>query len=153
MSYGELKLPPERRSHNPLNGQFLKGHTPANKGKKWDDFMGKRAQKRAAKGWKNLEIHRPKRRPDTAGRCRKRVIAVFDDGRWLMFPYLGAAAKWCGGSRENVGRCCRINQSRLPLKKCHGLPRGSINTDHRYLGVRWYFENDNIWTDKISINR
>lgn len=27
---------------------------------------------------------------------------------------------------------------------------GAINTDHRYLGVRFYFEDDDIWTTKIK---
>ena len=81
MSYGELTLPPVWTGINKKTGRFLKGHVPANKGKKWSDYMGKRAQKRAAKGWKNLDLHRNKNgRPDTAGRCRKQVVAVMDDG-------------------------------------------------------------------------
>ena len=57
MSYGELTLPPVWTGINKQNGRFLKGHVPANKGKKWSDYMGKRAMKRAAKGWKNLDKH------------------------------------------------------------------------------------------------
>lgn len=145
MAYGELYLPPERPDYNVTNGQFMKGHVPHNKGKKWSEYVGKRAQKRMAKGWKNLEKYRPKERPDTAGRCRKEVIAVMDDGTWKHFNYLGSAGKWIGGSRENVGRCCRSNQARHKNKKT-----GAINTDHKYMGVRFYFEDDNIWTTKIS---
>ena len=52
MSYGELTLPPVWTGINKQNGQFLKGHVPANKGKKWSDYMGKRAMKRAAKNAK-----------------------------------------------------------------------------------------------------
>ena len=112
--------------------------------------MGKRAQKRAAKGWKNLDKHRNKNgRPDTAGRCRKQVVAVMDDGRWLVFPYLGPAAEWIGGNRENVGRCCRCNQARKRLKKPWGHPSDKVNTDHKYMGIRFYFESDNVWTTKI----
>lgn len=151
MSYGELTLPPVWTGINKQNGQFLKGHVPANKGKHWSDYMGKRAMKRAAKGWKNLDLHRNKNgRPDTAGRCRKQVVAVMDDGSWLLFPYIGPAAEWVGGSRENVGRCCRCNQSKKELKAPWGHPSGKVNTDHRYMGVRFYFENDNIWTTKIQ---
>jgi hypothetical protein len=95
MSYGELTLPPVWTGINKQNGQFLKGHVPANKGKKWADYMGKRAMKRAAKGWKNLDLHRNKNgRSDVAGRCRKQVIAVMDDGPWYHFGYVGAAAQW-----------------------------------------------------------
>ena len=154
MAYGELTLPPVRSTHNKQNGRFLKGHTPWNKGKKWSECFGERAQKRMARGWKNLDKYRPKERPDNAGRCRKQVIAVLDDGKWLYFSYLGAAAKWCGGLRENVGRCCRLNAAKKVCKidwrpyQKKGASR--INTDHRYKGVRFYFEDDNIWTTKVK---
>ena len=151
MSNGELTLPPVWTGINPTNGQFLKGHMPVNKGKKWSEWMGKRAQKRAAKGWKNIIIHRPKTRADTAGRSRKQVIAVMDDGDWLLFSYIGTAAQWCGGSRENVGRCCRLNNSQRPLNDTHGRPTAKVNTDHKYMGIRFYFESDNVWTTKIKM--
>lgn len=152
MSYGELTLPPVWTGRNKKNGQFLKGHVPATKGKKWDEFLSKRKQKRCARGWKNLDKYRNKNgRPDTAGRSRKAVIAVMDDGAWLYFPYVGAAAKWLGsGTRENVGRCCRSNQSKTELRKPWGKLSGKVNTDHRYKGIRFYFESDNIWTTKIK---
>jgi hypothetical protein len=151
MSYGELTLPPVWTGINKQNGRFLKGHVPANKGKKWSDYMGKRAMKRAAKGWKNLDLHHNKNgRADTAGRCRKQVVAVMDDGSWLLFPYIGPAAEWVGGSRENVGRCCRCNQSKKVLNDTHGKPTGRMNTDHKYMGIRFYYESDNVWTTKIK---
>ena len=151
MSYGEISLPPIWTGRNNQTGRFLKGHVPANKGKKWNDYMGKRAMKRAARGWANLDKHRNKNgRPDTAGRCRKQVIAVMDDGKWFQFNYLGDAAKWIGGSRCNVGRCCRCNQSKKVLKKPWGHSSGKVNTDHRYMGIRFYFESDNVWTTKIK---
>ena len=34
----ELYIEPERRYRNALNGQFLKGNTPHNKGKKWNEW-------------------------------------------------------------------------------------------------------------------
>ena len=145
MGYGELNLGTERPQRNPLTGCFRPGHTPANKGKKWSEYMSKRAQKRAAKGWKNLDKYRPKTRADNAGRIRKQVIAVMDDGSWKVFSYLGSAGAWVGGSRENVSRCCRCNAARHKNKKT-----GAINTDHKYLGIRFYFEDDDIWTTKIK---
>ena len=149
--YGELRLSPIYTGVNARNGRFMKGHIPANKGKKWSDYMSRSAMKRCAKGWKNLDMHRPKERADTAGRCRKQVVAVMDDGKWLVFPYIGAAAEWLGGcNRENVGRCCRMNQSKAELHKPWGEPTGKVNTDHRYMGVRFYFESDNTWTTKIK---
>ena len=154
MSYGELTLPPAYSGINRKNGRFMKGHVPFNKGKRWTEYMGKRAMKRAAKGWINVVINRPKERPDTAGRCRKPVIAVTDDGRWFYFPYAGEAARWIGGTRSNVGRCCRANQARKVCKH-NWRPwqrKGAslVNTDHKYRGIRFYFESDNVWTTKIK---
>lgn len=154
MSYGELYIAPVCTGINKQNGRFLKGHIPHNKGKKWSDYMSKRMQKRCAKGWKNLDKYRPKERPDQVGRCLKQVVAVFDDGRWLVFPSVVAAAEWLGGNRSNIGRCCRQNKAK---KVCQHdwrprQPKGAsrINTDHRYMGMRWYFETDDVWTEKIS---
>lgn len=151
VDYGEMRLSPVKEAVNRQNGQFLKGHVPANKGKRWKDYMSKRGQRRARKGWKNLDLHRNKNgRADNAGRCRKAVIAVMDDGSWCYFPYLAPAAEWIGGNRENVGRCCRANQSKAVLHNTHGKPTGKVNTDHHYKGVRFYFETDDIWTTKIK---
>lgn len=143
-NYGELRFPNVRRDHNPINGQFLKGHVPFNKGKKWSDYLKKRSMKRCAKGWVNLRKYQPKTRPDNCGRCRKAVIAVMDDGRWVYLPYIGAAGEWIGGSRENVRRCCNENL------KAESKQRRKNNSDHKYKGVRFYFESDNKWTTKIK---
>lgn len=146
MSYGELYIPPEPVEYRPPKGQFQKGHIPFNKGKKWDDFMGKRKQRKAMRGWKNLELYRPTSRPDNAGRCRKQVVGIMDDGSWLVFPYIGKAAEWVGGCRENVRRCCQYNGAR---KVCKRKSR-QVNTDHKYKGVRFYYETDDIWISKIK---
>lgn len=107
--------------------------------------MSKRAQKRASRGWANLDKFRPKTRPDNCRRCRVQVVAVKDDGTWCVLPYIGAAGEWIGGSRENVRRCCQSNKKRHINKKT-----GEVNTDHKYLGVRFYYENDDVWTTKIK---
>ena len=152
----ELYLP-ERPTVNRITGRFMKGHVPANKGKKWGEYMSKRSQRRSAKGWRNLDIHRNKNgRPDNAGRCRKQVVAVRDDGSFTVFGYVGAAAKAIGGCRENLGRCCRANASGKVLTTARGRGRGigspSVNTNHRYMGIRWYFESDyEIWRTKVNL--
>lgn len=145
MDYGELRLPPLNNKINVVNGRFMKGHIPANKGRKWNEYMSKRAQKRCARGWKNLEKYRPQHRPDTAGRCKKQVVAIMDDGTFRVFPFLGAAAIFVGGLRENVGRCCRENASHHKNKKT-----GRINTEHRYMGIKWYYESDPQWVKYIQ---
>lgn len=140
----ELYIAPELPKRNAVTGRFMKGHVPANKGKKWAEWMGKRAQKRAARGWVNLQKYRPKTRADNAGRCRKPVVAVTDGGKWCVFPFIRAAAEWCAGSRDNVRRCCVLNAAKRVSK------RGLVNTDHKYMGVRFYWESDNDWTKKIQ---
>ncbi len=143
----ELSLPPKRLFRNAKNGRFLKGHAPANKGKKWSEYLSKRKQKQCAKGWINLLKHRI--RPDNCGRPKKAVIALMDDGTWKYYPSVGDASKFLGVNRHNIGRCCRENLSRRTLNDVKGRPTNKVNTDHKYMGVRFYFENDNIWTKKV----
>lgn len=143
MTY-ELYIPPKRKPYNTKNGQFLKGSVPWNKGKKWSDYASKRAQKRMAKGWKNLETHRPKTRPDNAGRCALKVAAIDDEGNWCVFPSIAEAARWLKGNTHNIIRCCKCNETGVRRRW-----RGT-NTDHRYKGFRWYYESDEKWTNKIK---
>lgn len=131
---------------NLKTGRFLKGMTPHNKGKKWADFMDGRKQKKVMRiALQNLDRARRLGHCGTAGgRNKKPIIAVLDNGEWLMFPESKAAAAWCGGNRYNVGRCCRENE-RTTLTKSK-----KVNDNHKYLGVRWYFESDDKWTNKIK---
>ena len=145
-SDGSLYIPTDWTRVNPRNGQFMKGHEPHNKGKKWEEYVPKKSQRRMRKGWKNLDKYRNcNGRADNCGRCRKEVVAVRNNGRYHIFDFLGAAAEWLGGSRENIGRCCRFNQERHVNQKT-----GKINTDHQYKGVRFYFASDPIWQEKIG---
>ena len=137
MSYGELYLPPVWTGIDAKTGRFLKGNVPANKGKRWDEFMSTRSQRRSARGWKNLDLYRCKGGNGKAGRPKKPVVAVMGDGTFRVFSYIASAAQWLGGSRYNVARCCRLNA-------LHGA-----NTDHKYMGVRLYFESDSAWIKKV----
>ncbi len=150
----ELWLPPARV--NPINNRFQKGHVPANKGKKWDEYMPKQSQRRAAKGWVNVVKYRPKKRSDVAGRARKKVVVVTDDGKFRIFSYLKEASDWLGRNHDNVGRCCRANMSKKVCKHNwrQGQPKGAdlVNTDHKYMGYRWYYYDDPVWWDKVGNN-
>lgn len=143
----ELYLAPPRPMRNKKTGRFVKGHKPFNKGLHWDDYMSKKSQKRASVGLKNLH-KRPKKRPDNIERFAKKVVAVLDDGRFRIFDSEQLASQWLGGSRENVGRCCRQNESDTILKK--GFHKGTNNNDHRYNGVRFYFMTNDVWWDKTE---
>lgn len=146
--YGELYIPPVPTYRNRETGRFMKGHVPANKGvKDWQKSLPKRSQKRIAKGWKNVVKYRPKQRPDTAGRSKKRCVMLTDDGKFHVFAYLYDAAMFVKGRRENIGRCCRLNFAKHENKH----KPYDINTDHRYMGYRWYFESDPCWFEKIGV--
>jgi hypothetical protein len=156
----ELYIPPTPRlksTTDPKTGRFLPGHVPFNKDKKWADFKTKKGQRNSAKGWKNCEIGHAKGHPavEGSGRPKKPVVAITEDGAIHAFSFIGAAALWCGGNRENVRRCCCENHSRKPLHKAwdkhKGLePTKAPNTDHRYMGIRFYFESDfQIYQSKI----
>ncbi len=144
IEYGELRMPDEPLTRNPLNGRFMKGHVPDNKGKPWQVWMSIEGRIRSSKGWKNLE-HRKGRSP-AAGKNKKAVIAVGDNGKWMYFPHARLAAERFGGSANNIRRCCRFNESRKVLIK----GKKKMNTDHRYKAIRWYFECDDIWMTKIE---
>lgn len=154
----ELTLPPVYTGRNFKNGRWLKGVTPFNKGKKWSEYMSEDAQRRSAKGWKNLDLHRNKNgRSDAAGRAARKVVIVFDDGSWTVLPSLSAAALWMKGrtginyQRENVRRCCKMNREPRIIHNTRGKATDRVNTDHRYYGVRFYYESDvEIWTKKIK---
>lgn len=71
MTYGELYIPPEPKAYNVKTGRFMKGHVPHNKGKKWSDYMSKKAQRRAAKDGKiskNIVLLHVQTPQDAAGR-------------------------------------------------------------------------------------
>ena len=144
----ELYIPQPRPTINKANGRFLPGHVPANKGKKWDEFMSKRGQRKARKGWKNIEKMHAFGHPPTigSGRCRKAVVSIDDNGKLRMFHFIGAASKHYGIVRDNVRRCCNENAKQHVNKKT-----GKINTDHKYMGLRFYFESDfEIWKTKVT---
>ena len=136
----ELYIPQERAGRNAQTGQFLPGNSPHNKGKHWSDYMGKRAQKRAARGWKNIVEHPG---PGNTGRLgeqsQTQVVAVGYRGNWLVFPSCTKAAEWIGSTASNISRCCRWNRDQH-----HG------KSDFKVCHVRFYYENDNQWARKIE---
>lgn len=145
-SDGSLYIPTDWTHTNPHNGRFMKGHEPHSKGKKWDEWMSKKGQRNSRKGWENLDKYRYcKVHSDLSGKCKKEVVAVRNNGKYHIFGFIGAAAEWLGGRRENISRCCRNNQKRHVNQRT-----GEINTDHQYKGIRWYFASDPIWQEKIG---
>ena len=128
-----LYLDTERIDRNKVNGQWLKGHKSPLKGRKRSEYMSKKTDERL----KRIGGERLKSSPKVGARKRK-VIAVSDDGRWTLFSSMTRAASKIGGIGQNISRCCRQNAK-------HGR-----NTDHKYMGIRFYYEDDNIWQKKIE---
>lgn len=127
MVRGELYIPPQRLTRNAVNGRFMKGHVPFNKGKKWSDYMDMRKAKRVKRiGMKNL-----KRGYVIAGWNAKPVVAILDGKIAGIYPSSNEAGRKTEVCSRNIRRCCD--------GKCHHAG-----------GFRWFWEDDNTWFDLIE---
>ena len=138
MSSYELWLPLTAKKINRdiTSGRFLPGNTPSNKGHRWSDYMSKSAMSCASKGWENLKKKR--KRPDNVARLKRGVIGIDNNGKWRMFPLVKFAALYVKGNKANVVRCCKCNDTQ--------------NANHKYKGVRFYYEDSSVWTNLIGEN-
>ena len=115
-------------ARNLQNGQFLKGHIPHNRGKKWSEWMDMRKAKKVLRiGAQNL-----KGRSDIGGWNARKVVAVREqDGRWWVFSSAAKAAEITKTIGRNIIRCCQ--------KKC------------RHCGpYRWFYWEDNEWIKEVK---
>lgn len=118
-----------RPQYNLLNGRFLKGHIPYSKGKKWDEWMPKEAQKKILK---NLNKIRPKGgNPNLPGANRKRVVCINADGEWVTYKSATTAAEILSIARRNICACCNGKR-----KHCGGF--------------RWFYWDDDEWTKWVK---
>lgn len=94
-----------------MNGRYRKGHTPANKGKKWSDYMSedKQAKIRAAAAVSMLG----KRNPN-AGRKGKPIVAI-KEGKRRRFDSIALACTTLGICRWDIMNCIKGRQ-----KTTHG---------------------------------
>lgn len=145
--YGSLYIGPEKPTRD-RKGRYIKGNVAHNRGKKWDDFLSKEKQEHilrcASKGREKIA---QKGRSPNAGRPKRPVIMVMGDGMFHRFDSVGAVQKWSNGIflATSVRFTCQINQQRRKCKRT-----GLINTDYRLFGVRFYYEDDDIWMEKIN---
>lgn len=122
----ELYIPEERHTRNRVNGRFLKGHIPFNKGKKWSDYMDMRKAKRVKK---YLELGRSGN-PNIGG-CNARKVVAVKNGRLMgVFASAMEVERKTGIRHENISKCCRGERKRAG-------------------GFQWFFENDDKWLDLI----
>ena len=99
----ELYIPIERPQYNPTNGQFLKGHVPHNKGKKWEDYMDMRKAKRV------IRIAKQNLKPNMniGGWNKKAVVAVDMEGNVVgWFESAMDAEKKTGICKRNINSVC-----------------------------------------------
>jgi hypothetical protein len=124
----ELYLEPIRRTRNPINGKFLKGHNPHNKGKKWEDYMDMRKAKRIKRiAKRNLRV-----RYDIGGWNKRQVIGIKDGKIIGVFESATKAGKQLNLTRRNISHCCNGKR-----KHCGG--------------IRWFFEDEiNKWIIHVS---
>lgn len=122
----ELVIDRARPQRNLVTGRFLPGHASFNKGKKWSEWMSKKSQLHAMKGWKNL-----KGRRDIGGWNARKVVMIREDGRWFVFPSASEAGRKTGIQDTNIRSCCRKG------RRTAG-------------GYRWFYESDNEWMEIIN---
>lgn len=94
----ELYIPVERPTRNPINGRFLKGRTPHNKGKKMIDYLDEDTVKRMK------EIGRANLKPNAnfGGWNKKSVIALEGEKVVGWFPSAEEAARKVGVSPSAI---------------------------------------------------
>ena len=115
----ELYLAPVKPEFNPTNGQFLKGHIPFNKDKKWTDYMDMRKAERI----KHIGLQNLHGRKDLGGWNKKRVIGIKNGQLLSCYESATKAAKLMRLQRRNISACCEGKR-----KKCGG--------------IYWFFEAD-----------
>jgi hypothetical protein len=132
----ELTFPQLPLLRNGITGRYMKRHVPFNKGKRWSEYMTKFAQRKAAKGWANLDKFR--RNGACAGWNKRPVVAITNEGVFIgKFESAAEAARCFGTYPRNINLCCQ-------KKRKHA---GKINNGRR---LRWFYENDNEWLSHIK---
>lgn len=100
----ELYIPIERPQRNPVNGRFLKGRVPHNKGKKWGEWMDMRKARRI----RRIAMGNLKPNYNLPGWNKKAVIAMDDDGNVVgWFESTMDAERKVRVSSTNISKVCR----------------------------------------------
>lgn len=124
----ELYIPPERPARNLVNGKFLRGSVPHNKGKR----MKYHSKKSKLRSLNNLVKGRGLGHKTGAGLNRKSVVAIKDGKLCGVFPSIQVAGEITDVNPASISRVCN-------KKPCC----------HMAGGFQWFFENDNTWCDLI----
>lgn len=123
---------------NPVNGRFLPGHKPFNKGKKWIDYMDMRKSKRVKK---NLEIRRKMGNKKLAGANRIPIVGI-KEGKLIAYKSSIEAAKILRAqgikiNARNIRYVCAgtINKSKFGKYEYNYIRK-------RAGGYQWFYADD-----------
>ena len=125
----ELFIPIERPTRNLVNGRFLKGHTPHNKGKTLK-FHSRWSRRRCLK---NLEKGRNTPHKTGGGTNKKSVVAIKDGKLVGVYDSVRTAGEKLNITPSHISDVCL-------KKKGHKTVRG----------YRMFFESDNDWFSEIN---
>lgn len=103
----ELYIEPVRLTRNAINGRFLKGHVPHNKGKKWREWMDGRTARRV----KRIALKNLHGRSDIGGWNARPIFAL---------NKAGDTVGWFASSNDaerKTGICARNIRSVLEGKR------------------------------------
>ena len=98
------------------NGQFPKGNTPANKGKKWDEWLPKEKQEKV----KACLVHSGNKK---IGGWNKKAIAAVKDGKVVFFESSKDAEAKTGINARNIRHVCNKERKKAG-------------------GIEWYYYDD-----------
>jgi len=125
----ELYIEQIRPTTNKQNGQFLKGHEPFNKGKKWSDYLPKDKIRKMKKQILSLS---GKGRKDIGGWNKKAVVAIKNGEFYGYFESCVNAADRLKVQRRNVSHVANGKR-----KHCGGF--------------EFYFESEfEKWNNRIT---
>lgn len=116
-----------RPARNAMNGRFLKGHVPHNRGKSWEEWM----DMRKARKIKRIAMRNLRPNMSIGGWNRRKVVLVTDDGKWVSFESATEAAQVMNLNRRNIAHCCEGKR-----KRCGGY--------------RWFYFDDDRWTRLVN---
>lgn len=136
--YGLLTLEPVSKTRQKdAKGRFVKGYTPHNKGKKWDEYFSEETQKKILKNLKHVGGYK--------NRNTKKVIAITESGKWMVFPSAREFARCQHVIASGVYRCVRQNSTDL-----YPNEKRTAGTEYKIHGMRLYYEASKVWLDKIK---
>jgi hypothetical protein len=94
-----------------MDGKFRKGHTPANKGKKWGEYMSEESQAKIKAAAAKSMLGKPN---PNAGRKGIPIFAI-KDGKRKRFDCVAKASEVLGINNRDIKNCLNGRQ-----KTAHG---------------------------------